>query len=153
MRASPQGGARAPRLARPFVVVFLAMVIVCAAFTVEAWPFTAFHLFSHVREDRQTGWAAVAMDRRGGPHPYPLNELSQGYRGFRFLLVGFEDRSASEKDAICRTWVEGAPKLIGVDARTVRLYALSWRLSDRRGDRAAPPRRKLRYVCTAGGLA
>jgi hypothetical protein len=146
-------GFTAPRLARPFVAVFLATMVLCAALTVEAWPFTAFHLFSHVREDRQTGWAAVAIDARGEPHPYPLNELSEGYRGFRFLLVGFDDRSAADKDAICRTWVDGAPKLIGVDAKVVKLYALSWRLSDRRGDRAAPPHRHLRYVCTRGGLA
>jgi hypothetical protein len=143
----------APRLVRPFVAAFIATMLICAAFTVEAWPFTAFHLFSHVREDRQTGWAAVAVDGQGVPHPYPLNELSQGYRGFRFLLTGFDDRSAGEKDALCRTWVEGAPKLIGFDAKVVKLYALSWRLSDRRGDRAAPPHRTLRYVCTAGGLA
>jgi hypothetical protein len=148
----PQSGFPAPRLARAFVVAFLATMVICATLTVEAWPFTAFHLFSHVREDHQTGWSAVAIDARGNPHPYPLNELSQGYRGFRFLLVGFDGRSAGEKDAICRTWVEGAPKLIGVDAKTVNLYALSWRLSDRRGDRAAPPQRTLRYVCTAGGF-
>jgi hypothetical protein len=135
------------------VVAFLATVVLCAALTVEAWPFTAFHLFSHVREDRQTGWSAVAIDARGEARPYPLNQLSQGYRGFRFLLVGFDDRSSGEKDAICRTWVEGAPKLIGLEATVVRLYALSWRLSDRVGDRAAPPHRTLRYVCTAGGLA
>jgi hypothetical protein len=142
----------APRLARPFVAAFIATMLICAAFTVEAWPFTAFHLFSHVREDSQTGWSAVAIDARGNPHAYPLNELSQGYRGFRFLLVGFDDRSSAEKDAICRTWVAGAPKLIGVDAKAVRLYALSGRLSERRGDRAAPPHRALRYVCTAGGF-
>jgi hypothetical protein len=153
MRVPPQGGVRAPRLARPFVVAFLAMMVLCAAMTVEAWPFTAFHLFSHVREDRQSGWSAVAIDARGRPHPYPLNELSQGYRGFRFLLVGFDGRSADDQDAICRTWVEGAPKLIGVDARVVKLYSLFWRLSNRRGDRAAPARRTLRYVCTAEGLA
>ncbi len=143
---------RAPRFARPFAVTYIAAVIACGVLTIEAWPLTGWQLFSHVRSDEQVGWKAVAVDGAGRAHDYPLARLGDGYRGFPFVVGELSSRPAGERATICRAWVRGARELIGVDASAVRIYELRWRLSERRGSRAAPPQRRLRYVCTTGGL-
>lgn len=144
--------AGAPRFARPFVAVFLAAVVVCALATIEAWPLTGWRLFSHLRVDEQTTWAATAVDRHGDEHEYPLGASPRGYRGFVFLMPEFVAGSPARRAELCETWRGGVSELLGFDAREVRIYELDWQLSDRVGERAVPPDRRLRYTCRPGGL-
>ena len=144
--------APAPRLARPFVAVFLVAIVVCAIATIEAWPLTSWRLFSHLRSDGQSAWTATAVDAVGREHDYPLGHLGEGYRGFVFLMSGFAERSPAEQLELCDTWREGADDLLGFEAREVRLYLSEWTLSDRVGDRAVAGDPRLRYVCRPGGV-
>ncbi len=58
--------AAAPRYARPFVAVFLAMLVVCALAPLNLWPFSNWELFSRLRPPVVNTWEAVAVERRGG---------------------------------------------------------------------------------------
>ena len=144
--------APAPRYARPFVAVFLVAIVACALATIEAWPLTAWELFSHLRTQDQTRWEATAVDADGVEHPYPLGSLPQGYRGFAFLMNGFATDSASRQAELCETWRTGAAELLGFEARAVRIYQLSSDLSDRDGERGTPPDRTLTFICRPGGV-
>jgi hypothetical protein len=147
MREAP-----APRLARPFVAVFLAAIVICAVATIEAWPLTGWRLFSHLRTDEQSAWSATAVDSRGREHEYPLGRLEMGYRGFIFLMGEFAERSPAERLELCDAWREGTGELLGFEATEVRIYQSHWRLSEREGDRAAPGNPELRYTCRPGGV-
>jgi hypothetical protein len=144
--------AGAPRYARPFVAAFLAALVICALATIEAWPLTAWRLFSHLRTDEQTAWSATAVDRLGREHDYPLGHSPDGYRGFIFLMAGFGSRSPAEQRELCDTWRDATSELLGFEARAMRIYQREWRLSDRDGDRADRDEPTLRYTCRPGGV-
>jgi hypothetical protein len=122
--------AAAPCYARPFVAMFLAAVVVCALAAVNAWPFSNWELFSRLRADQESSWVAVAVDAAGRDRDYPIAALP---------------RSASARDAVCDRWLRVA--------RTDRLdvYRLTWLLTGRRGNRPAPRRRTLVWVCSERG--
>ena len=51
----------APRYARPFVAVFVGMVVVCALAPLNLWPFSNWELFSRLRGPVQTYWEADVL--------------------------------------------------------------------------------------------
>jgi hypothetical protein len=142
---------RPPRYARPFVAVLLCALIVCTFASVEAWPFTAWRLFSTLRTDEQQGWAATIVSAPGVERDFPIGSLGDGTRGFSLLMGGFADRPPGEQDAICRTWFGDGTDYLGHRPVAVRIYSLSWRLSQRLGDRPRPPMRTLAWTCTEQG--
>jgi hypothetical protein len=143
--------ASAPRLARPFVAVVLALMAASALFLWEPWPFTSFRLFSHLRYDEQTGWEATVLGPDGGSVEYPVASLDHGLRGFGFAMAEFTDASVERRDELCRAWVAAVPASLADPAQEVRIYVRRWRLSERHGERAAPGTRELMYVCTEAG--
>jgi len=65
----------APRYARPFVVVFVGMLVVCALAPLNLWPFSNWELFSRLRDPVVNSWVAVVSahdvrvrDLPIGPH-------------------------------------------------------------------------------------
>jgi hypothetical protein len=142
----------APRLARPFVAAFILAFVICALATIEAWPLTAWRLFSHLRTDQQVTWSATAVDRQGREHSYPLGNLPRGYRGFAFLMNDFASQSPARQLELCDTWRLGTGDLLGFEARAVRIYQLRSSLAERDGDRGEPPNRTLMYTCRPGGV-
>ncbi len=141
----------APGYARPFVALFLATLVVCALVPLNAWPFSSWELFSRLRSDRQTGWEEVAVNVRGRERADPIAPRPPLYRSFASLIVGFPERSSAERNALCGLWLRGASQRFGPGTRLVLIYRLEWRLSDRRGGRAAPPNRTLVWTCSAKG--
>jgi hypothetical protein len=142
---------KAPPYARPFVALFLATLVVCAAAAWNAWPFSNWELFSRLRTDRQIVWAAVAVDASGRERHYPITAVRHGFRGFEFIAARFSQRSAAERDSICSAWLRGAKAHYGPTTRFLRIYELERLLSDRRGKRAASPQRTLAWTCTTKG--
>jgi hypothetical protein len=118
--------AAAPRYARPFVALFLAALVVCALVPLNLWPFSNWELFSRLRTDVQTGWVAVAVDRAGRRHDFPLAQA-----------------------ASCAAWLRDSTALYGPGTRVVRIYRVEWDLSDQHGNQKAPRQRTLAGVCTA----
>ena len=113
---------------------------------------TSFRLFSHLRHDRQSGWEAVGVEAGGREHRLAIRSLGHGLRGFGFAMAEFTGAASDRRDELCRTWFAAA-KGAEPQTREVRLYRLSWRLSERTadGDRPLPPHRTLAYVCSRRG--
>jgi hypothetical protein len=116
---------------RFFVWAFLAVFAVCGLAGIEAWPFSGFRLFSHVRTDQVAGWEVMAVDRDGGERPVVV-----GDRSWLHVAAGMEDLPDDERLAVCRAWVPGAH----VEVRVYR----TWRPIDGGG---SEPRRELRATC------
>jgi hypothetical protein len=141
--------APAPRWARWFVGVFLAVFLVCGVFGFEAWPLTGWRLFADARQARQPGFQAVTVDRDGRETPIPFRDLPAGYQGDVQVLKGFADLPRDRQAAVCQAWAE-AVRARGGEVAEIRVYQTLTDVSHRIGDRGAPPARTLRFTCRPG---
>ena len=139
----------APRWARWYVGVFLALFLVCGVAGFEAWPLTGWRLFADARQARQPGFQAVTVDGRGHETPIPFRDLPAGYQGDVQLLKGFAGFTPARQAAVCQAWAE-AVRNRGGEVAEVRVYQTVTDVSRRAGDRGAPPERTLRFTCRPG---
>ncbi len=137
------------RWARRFVWACLAVFVLAGLFGFEAWPLTGWRLFADARTARQLSWQAVTVDGAGRELPVPFAGLPIRYQGNVQVLKRYPERPPSEQAAICRAWAD-AVRARGGDVREVRIYRLEVDVSQRLGDRGAPPTRRLRYSCRDG---
>jgi hypothetical protein len=126
--AHRSAGAAAPRYARPFVALFVTAMAVCAFAPLNLWPFSTWELFSRLRSARETSWEAVAVGRSGQKHDYAMAAVP-----------------GPDRERLCAEWLRSG-------TRVVRIYHLERLLSDRDGNRAAPPRETLVWMCTTKGV-
>jgi hypothetical protein len=146
---SPGTPEPAPRWARWFVGVYLAVFVVCGVAGLEAWPLTGWRLSADARQARQPGFQAVTVDRAGRETPVPFRALPAGYRGDVQVLKGFARLPAGRQPAVCQAWAE-AVRAQGGEVAEVRIYQTVTDVSRRSGDRGAPPARTLRFTCRPG---
>jgi hypothetical protein len=117
----------APRYARPFVAIFVGMVVVCALVPLNLWPFSNWELFSRLRGPVQSYWEAVVRhhglvaDYAIGPH------------------------------TACAPLLRSATVRFG-PATDVRIYHVERLLSERVGARRAPADRRLVAACATKGV-
>ena len=115
---------------RVFVWCFLAAFAVAGAVGIEAWPFSGFRLFSHVRTGEVAGWEVAAVDAAGAERPVRLEGQS-----WLHVAAGMAELPERQRREVCWAWAPGAPE--------VRVYR-TWTPLD--GD-GGPPRRELRASC------
>ena len=138
-------GDRPPRWARLFVGAFLGMFVVAGLFGIEAWPFTGWRLFSHVRTEDQIAWQATAVDPAGVEHPIRFAQLGPAFANFTLVMKSFDSLTARQREATCSAWSRA------VAGRTVRIYRVDRHLWPRQDGRPArPPARTLLYACDGG---
>lgn len=131
-----------PLAARRFVYAFLAVLVVCALVGIEAWPFSAFKLFSARRDGERVSWQIVAVDEAGSESTVHLAELPVGYRNTTTLLGEFDDLSSVERDEVCHAWA--APRRqAGASVDHLRIYRKRTPL----GGEARPSVRELMWEC------
>ena len=125
---------------KAFVALFLAVFVGCGLFQVEAWPFSGWALFSHLRTDELSGWSVTGVDG-DGERPIPFSSFPAASRGHQAILDGFEDMTADGRLDVCRAWAAASART-GHPVVEIRIYAVtrSTRDSDSR-------QRDLRYVC------
>jgi hypothetical protein len=141
--------APAPRWARWFVAVYLALFVLCGVAGFEAWPLTGWRLFADARQARQPGFQAVTVDGAGRETPVPFRDLPAGYHGDVQVLKGFAGLTATRQAAVCQAWA-AAVRDRGGEVAEVRIYQTVTDVSRRAGDRGTPPERTLRFTCRPG---
>jgi hypothetical protein len=136
------------RWTRVFVWSFLAAFVICAVAGIEAFPFTGFRLFSHLRTPHDHTWAARLLDSSGRERSVHPGDLPGGQRGFILVARGMDSVSAEQRDADCRAWV-AAVRSAGRDVAAFEVYAVDQPLLPRRGEHPAlAPVLRLRYTCS-----
>jgi hypothetical protein len=127
------------------VALFLGAVVVCALVPLNAWPFSSWELFSHLRTDRKAAWSAVAVDRSGRERGDPIGSFANGYEGFSSIMSGFAGRPAASRQAICAAWLRLTRERFGPDTRALLVYHVQWRLPEGHTGRT------LSWTCDAKG--
>ncbi|MGH2786212.1 MAG: hypothetical protein ACRDJ1_13200 [Actinomycetota bacterium] len=137
---------------RWFVWAFLTVFVITGLAEIEAFPFTGWRLFSGLRHERSTSLAAFAVDEAGEETPFSFRELPPAYRWGTNVLRGFTRRSPADQAAICDEWAAAA-RAAGRDVRQIHIYEVVRVVSERDGDRGAPPSvRSLRIACGDGSV-
>jgi len=118
----------APRYARPFVMVFVGMLVVCALAPLNLWPFSSWELFSRLRDPMVSSWVAVVSGHDVRAHDFAVGRHTAC-------------------DPYLRTVTERIASATGV-----RIYRVEHLVSD--GDDRQPARsyRTLVVTCTAKGV-
>jgi hypothetical protein len=138
-----------PAWARRYVAAFMAAFVLCGVFGLEAWPLTGWRLFADARRAEQASWQAVAVDASGREQPIAFAELPAGFHGNVQVLKSFPALGPARQAATCDAWAQ-ALRARGAEVAQVRVYATRADLADRRGDRGAPPERRLAFTCRLG---
>jgi len=137
---------QAGRGVKAFVALFLAVFVACGLFQLEAWPFSGWALFSHLRTDERPAWLVTGVAADGHERPIPFSTFPAAYRGHQHVINGFDDLSPDEREGACAAWAAewartaSEADLGGVDE--IRVYAVT--------DSIRHPgsgQRHLRYVC------
>jgi hypothetical protein len=110
-----------PRRARVFSGVLFALLIVSALAVVEAWPLTAWRLFSADRGDAQTRWEVAAVSGDGEATPIDLDELPIAYRNAEWILAELPSEGSGDarREEVCQALLAGvrehaAPEAAGL---------------------------------------
>jgi hypothetical protein len=136
---------------RWFVRLFLAAFVVCGLAGIEAWPLTAWRLFSQVRTQHVARYRATVVDREGRETPLVFGRLPDGYRGFSLIVRTLPTMPPSEAARTCGAWAAAALAL-HPDLAEMRVYRLDVDLSKRAGRRpAASPAPRLVLRCPPEG--
>jgi hypothetical protein len=138
-----------PAWVRRSVAAFLVAFALCGVLGLEAWPLTGWRLFADARRAEQAGWQAVAVDPAGREQPIVFAELPAGFHGNVQVLKSFPALTPARQAATCDAWAQ-ALRARGAEVAQVRVYATSTDLAARRGDRGAPPVRRLAFTCRLG---
>jgi hypothetical protein len=149
---APQGspGGRAPSWARVFVFGYLAAVLICGVFVIEAWPLTGFRLFSHLRYARQLGWQATTVDHSGRERIIHFGAFPRTYRHLPLIMRTYGALPQARQEATCQAWAAQV-RHHGGEVKGVRIYRTVVDLRRHRNRRHAPkPRRYLRFTCADG---
>lgn len=90
------------RIVRAAVGAVLALLLVAGVTEVEAWPLTAWRLFSLSRGDAQTHWVLDAVTPAGEERVVDLEELPLPYRNAEWPLAGLRRASDERRDEVCQ---------------------------------------------------
>ena len=141
----------APWPARALVVAFTMAIVVCGAFSIEAWPLTGWRLFSKERQQIAPGWMATSVDARGKETPVDFGRFPRADRYFISVMSTYGALSRDEREATCQAWARLVRRHGGSTQGGLRLYATRRDMGRHVGRRqpvAAIP--ALRWTCADG---
>jgi hypothetical protein len=135
-----------PKRIRVFVACFLGIVVLFGAVGFEAWPLTAFRLFSVARDDTRTSWEARTVDAAGRETAFDQQDLPLGYRLAEWPLTEFPSSSDATRDDVCRGIARGA-RDAGREVASVRVYRVREHIRRADGEWVIDAEPDLYYEC------
>ncbi len=138
-----------PRWVRATILALLGLFFLFGLVGLEAWPLTAWHLFSTTREQSETSWQAYAVTPDGAEHRVVFVELPTAFRHSDRLLSSLPHLPDDEAEAACAGLIEGVrheyPDLVELRVARVRDRF------DDDGEHRQDVERDLRFTCEVGG--
>ena len=121
------------RAQQALVVGTLVLLLFAGLREVEAWPLTAWRLFSGTRSAEQAGWALETVDAAGEVTPFSLGDLPVGYRLATWPLGDLPREPSAEGTALCGELLAAA-RDVQPDVAGLRILRDRQRLVERDGD-------------------
>lgn len=104
--APPDLDRGAPRAGRRLVAAALVLLVAAGAIGFEAWPMTAWRLFSLSRGERQTAWVVHATSADGSERPVSFEELPLRYRHAAWPIAELPRAGERRREAVCQALLE-----------------------------------------------
>lgn len=108
------------RSARALVLLAVVMLLVPGVVGFEAWPMTAWRLFSLSRSERQTVWVLEAATASGEARMVSLEELPLRFRHAAWPLSELPDASQRRREDMCQALL-GATRDVVPDLTELRI--------------------------------
>jgi hypothetical protein len=118
--------------ARRLVAVALVLLLVPGLVGFEAWPLTAWRLFSLSRGERQTQWLIDAVTTDGTARTVSLEELPLRYRHAAWPMADLPRESERRREDVCRALLEATRDVVP-DVVELRIVRDRQRLVEQRG--------------------
>jgi hypothetical protein len=138
-----------PGRVRWFVAVLLVCLVVPALIGFDAWPLTAWRLFSLSRDATETHWEVEASAPGGEPVVLHLDEMGLPYRHAQWILAEIGRSSTARKDAVCLAILHGARDDVP-GATALRIVTDRAHLVHRGGDWVVLHERQTFHSCAGG---
>jgi len=112
----------APPAGRRLVTGALALLLIAGIVGFEAWPLTAWRLFSLSRGDRQTVWVLQAVTPDEQPRVVELEDLPLRYRHAAWPMAELPGSSEARREDVCQALLGPAAELVPglMELRVVR---------------------------------
>lgn len=146
MNSTTSTNASVPVRIRVFVGCFLGVVVLFGAVGFEAWPLSAFRLFSVARDDTRTSWEARTVDAAGRETAFDQQDLPLGYRLAEWPLTEFPHSSDATRRDVCKGIARGA-RDAGRDVASVRVYRVHEHIRREDGEWVVDAEPELFYEC------
>lgn len=128
-----------PRRVRVFVGVLFALLLIPGLVGFDAWPLTAWRLFSADRGNTQNRWEIATVSHDGATSPLDLDELPIAFRNAEWILAelpaggGGDDR----REEVCQALLTGVREHARPDAAGL-VIVRNRRTMEATGDGFAP---------------
>lgn len=99
------------RAARTLIAVALVLLLVPGLIGFDAWPLTAWRLFSLSRDDSQTRWVLHAVDDEGATRTVSLEELPLRYRHAEWPMAELPGASERRRDEVCAALADAVARV------------------------------------------
>lgn len=129
MRADPGPSARV----KAFLGVVLLLLVIPGLADVEAWPMTAWRLFSLSRGERQTEWVIDAVAADGSARTVSFEELPLRYRHAAWPMAELPGASSKEREGVCQALLAATLDVVP-DLVELRIVRDRQRMVERDGD-------------------
>lgn len=135
--------------ARRLVAVALGLMLTAGVIGFEAWPLTAWRLFSLARDSSQTMWVIEAVDPDGDAHLVTLEELPLEYRHAAWPMAELPHASVERREEVCQALLEAARDVQPV-LTSLRIVRDRQRLTEREGEWMVTHDPEVVHVCDRG---
>lgn len=133
---------------KAFIGVVLVLLVAPGLADVEAWPMTAWRLFSLSRGERQTEWVIDAVTADGTVRPVSLEELPLRYRHAAWPMAELPGSGQREREDVCQALL-AATRDVFPDVVELRIVRDRQRMVEQDGDWVVTHAPEVIHTCAA----
>lgn len=141
--------AGAPPGGRRLVAVALALLLTAGLIGFEAWPMTAWRLFSLSRGERQTAWVIHATTADGEERLVSFEELPLRYRHAAWPIAELPRAGEARREEVCLALLEPTREVVP-ELTALRLVRDRQRLVREAGEWVVAHDPEVLHTCEAG---
>lgn len=138
------------RLVQAFVGLVLLLLVVPGVADVEAWPMTAWRLFSLSRGERQTEWVVEAVSADGSERTVSLEELPLRYRHAAWPMAEVPEAWPEDREELCQALLHATTEVVP-ELAELRIVRDRQRMVEQGGEWVVTHAPEVMHACTPMG--